>query len=107
MKKRIVVAAVVSILSASAAHSAPSYCQGSYLNALVVGLNPKGFNNLSVHPFPGSSEEIDELVNDDVVCLLGSSGPWDHVQYVRDGILHTGWAHSKWIAKWGSSRYGD
>ncbi len=88
--------------------STKATCMGAYLNALVVGLNPHGLNNLAVRAAPNKlSPEIDELVNDDVVCILGTVTPWDHIRYVRDGTIHTGWAHSKWVAKWGSSRYGD
>ena len=92
----------------SVAPSVKATCKGAYLNALVVGLNPNGLNNLAVRAAPNkSSPEIDELVNDDVVCILGTVTPWDHIRYFRDGTNHTGWAHSKWIAKWGGSRFGD
>jgi hypothetical protein len=60
----------------------------------------------AVHLKVEDKGEIDELVNEDVVCIIGKTGPWYHVQYVRDGIQHTGWAHTAWIAPWGTS-YGD
>ena len=66
----------------------------------IVGLNPHGDNNLSVHaaPYPRDTrDEIDELFTGDSVCIIGRDGSWDHVQYIRDGRLRTGWSSSSYI----------
>ena len=80
---------------------AETSCESHGNLANVQGLNPHGKANLSVHQTPFSRVEIEELVNGDLVCVIGQKAQWYHVQYVRDGIQHTGWVHSTWIYQWG------
>jgi hypothetical protein len=66
----------------------------------IVGLNPNGDNNLSVHATShprDTRDEIDELFTGDSVCVIGQDGLWDHVQYIRDGRSHIGWSSSSYI----------
>lgn len=65
----------------------------------VNQLNPMGANNLSVHPAPGVSTEIDILFTGDLVCAGRTVGKWTHVQYSRDGRGWSGWVADKYLGE--------
>ena len=98
--RNLIVASALLLASTAVSYASASPPDDCDRTGYIVGLNPHGDNNLSVHagPYPiDTRDEIDELFTGDTVCVQGTAGPWFHVQYVRDGRAQTGWAHARYI----------
>jgi hypothetical protein len=100
IRLNLILASALLLASTVASYASASPPDDCSQTGYIVGLNPYGDNNLSVHAGPyarDTRDEIDELFTGDTVCVHGKAGPWFHVQYVRNGRAQTGWAHARYI----------